>query len=197
MCDEMRTYIPSSCAVFCKTKEKFGGYSNMCAGYPLRINGIKILTSEALYQACRFPMNPEIQKEIIAQKSPMSAKMKSKKHRDTLTRLDWDNRRVTIMRWCLRVKLLQNWKKFSLLLLSSEDLMIVEKSTKKDFFWGAVEDENGILIGQNILGRLLMELREGIKNNSDPMSFDFQKLLPLPLENFLLYGEPIEITIRP
>ena len=36
-----------------KTKEVFGGLSNMASGYPLQINGVCILTTEALYQACR------------------------------------------------------------------------------------------------------------------------------------------------
>src|SRR5579859_3354816 len=104
---EVRTYDPAKAAVFCKTTEGFGGLSNMAGGFPLRVNGINILTSEALYQACRFPHLPEVQRLIIEQKSPMTAKMKSKPYRDQ-SRSDWDSVRVRIMRWCLRVKLAQN-----------------------------------------------------------------------------------------
>jgi len=39
-------YTPSDCAVFCKTREKFGGCSNMAAGYSLKVNGTPILVVE-------------------------------------------------------------------------------------------------------------------------------------------------------
>lgn len=48
-----------------KTKEDFGGLSNMAPGCPLQINGVRIPTAEALYQACRFPHLPDLQREII------------------------------------------------------------------------------------------------------------------------------------
>jgi len=76
-----REYKANEVVWFRKTKEAYGGLSNMCSGYPLRINGHKILTSEAIYQACRFPNLPDVQQLIIEQKSPMTAKMKSKPHR--------------------------------------------------------------------------------------------------------------------
>ena len=130
---QFRTYRANDCAVFCKTAEEFGGLSNMAAGFPLEVNGVSIRTSEALYQACRFPHRPEIQRLIIEQQSPMTAKMKSKPHRKD-SRPDWDDVRVGIMRWCLRVKLAQNWQKFGDLLLTTGNRPIVEKSRKDDFW---------------------------------------------------------------
>jgi len=85
-----------------------------CSGQPVHYCSgvdIRIDTAEALYQACRFPDHPEIQAVILDQRSPMTAKMKSKKHRKS-TRRDWAEVRVKIMRWCLRVKLAQNWSRF-------------------------------------------------------------------------------------
>ena len=67
---ETRSYERQDSVVFCKTNEEFGGLSNMAPGFPLRVNGIDILTSEALYQACRFPHLPDVQRLIITQKSP-------------------------------------------------------------------------------------------------------------------------------
>ena len=93
-----RKYVKDKVCFFRKTKEHFGGLSNMSAGFPININGVNILTSEALYQACRFSKLPNIQKIIIEQKSPMTAKMKSKPHKKE-TRNDWDEIRVKIMRW--------------------------------------------------------------------------------------------------
>jgi len=66
------------------------------------------------------------------------------------------------MRWCIRVKLVQNWRRFSSLLLATGNRPIVEKSWK-DSFWGAKPLEDGRLVGRNVLGRLLMELREELR----------------------------------
>lgn len=187
---EFRTYNRENCITFRKTTEKFGGLSNMAGGYPLLINDVKILTSEAIYQACRFPHLPEVQKLIIAEKSPMTAKMVSKPYRDN-SRPDWDIVRTKIMRWCLQVKLIQNWDKFSRLLLETEELPIVEDSWKDDF-WGAKLKEGNTLIGANVLGRLLMQLREQIKSEKiTPKT----TVMPLSITDFLLYGQEINPII--
>ena len=47
-----------------------GGLSNMCAGFPLFVNGMDILTSEALFQAIQFPLHLDVQAGIIIQRSP-------------------------------------------------------------------------------------------------------------------------------
>jgi type I restriction enzyme S subunit len=181
-----RIYHKNECAVFLKTAEQFGGLSNMAGGYPLSINGIRILTSEALYQACRFPHLPEVQKLIIGQKSPMAAKMKSKPYRKD-SRTDWDDVRVQVMRWCLRVKLVQHWEKFGDLLLSTGDKPIVEESYR-DQFWGAKPTDEETLCGANVLGRLLIELREKLR---DPNAQKIWVVEPPPLSDFLLLGRPI------
>jgi ribA/ribD-fused uncharacterized protein len=188
---EHRTYCKKDCVTFRKTNEAFGGLSNMAGGYPLLVNGVRILTSEALYQACRFPHLPDVQRMIIAERSPMTAKMKSKPYRNQ-SRSDWDSVRVKIMRWCLRVKLAQNWERFSSLLLSTGDRPIVEDS-RKDNFWGAIPVDGETLTGANVLGRLLMELRELLKGqNADSL----QVVIPPPIPEFLLYGQEICIITR-
>ena len=63
--NQLRTYRRADSAVFLKTKEKYGGLSNMAGGFPLVVNDIKIRTSEALYQAYRFPHIPDVQRLII------------------------------------------------------------------------------------------------------------------------------------
>lgn len=184
----LRTYVRDEAVVVYKTKEDFGGLSNMASGYPLQINGLRILTTEALYQACRFPHMPEVQREIIGQHSPMTAKMKGKPHRKN-SRPDWDDVRHKVMRWCLRVKLAQNYEEFGRLLLATRDRPIVEQS-RKDDYWGAklADEYGGTLIGQNVLGRLLMELREKLKDDAEGAL----KTVPqLGIPDFLLLGKPI------
>lgn len=184
---ETLTYTRAESVVFCKTTEPFGGLSNMAAGFKLRINDVQILTTEALYQACRFPHNPSVQKEIIDQASPMAAKMKSKPHRHG-TRTDWDTSRVSIMNWCLRLKLAFHWSLFGELLLSTGDKPIVEQS-KKDAFWGAKTVGEHTLFGANVLGKLLMELRQELKAD-DP---GLLHVVPPQIPNFLLFGLPIGV----
>ncbi|MBI4264718.1 MAG: DUF1768 domain-containing protein, partial [Acidobacteria bacterium] len=186
---KLRTYGSKDSVVFRRTNERFGGLSNMASGFPLEINGIRILTSEALYQASRFPHNPEVQRLIIQQGSPMTAKMKGRPHRKE-TRPDWNSVRVNVMRWCLRVKLAQNWHKFGELLLATGDQPIVEES-RKDDFWGAKASDEGALVGLNVLGRLLMELREELRG---PNGERLRKVEPPAVPQFLLYGRPIGIV---
>ena len=183
-----RFYKKDQCISFRKTKEAYGGLSNMASGFPLVINNIFIFSSEALYQCCRFPHLVDVQHQILNQVSPMSSKMVSKPYRNN-SRLDWEQYKIRIMKWCLKVKLCQNWDSFSKILLSTGDLPIVEDSYK-DTFWGAIfngKEYEGI----NALGRLLMELREEIKIKSKE---DFLTVKPLTIDNFQLFGQKINIV---
>lgn len=182
-------YIGSEVCCFRKTQEPFGGLSNMAPGFPLRIDGTRILTTEALYQACRYPHLVVVQREILGQKSPMAAKMRAKPFREQ-SRPDWHDIRVDVMRWCLRLKFAFHVRSFGQLLASTAGKPIVEDS-HKDAFWGAVRQKaNGqLLIGRNVLGRLLMELRDEI------LAGDYESLLlvePPSFENFMLLGRNIE-----
>lgn len=188
-----KTYNLNDVCSFRKTKELFGGLSNMASGFPLVVNDVHILTVEALYQACRFPHLPDVQKQIIAERSPMSAKMKSKTYRE-YSRSDFDDKKVDIMRWCLRLKLAQNFDSFGLILESTEDRDIVENSFK-DNFWGAIpsKDEPNLLMGANVLGRLLKQLRKQYLENKTEDPAKLLYVEPLKISGFLLYGEPIKI----
>lgn len=181
----IRTYMRDESIIFHKTKDSFGALSNMSAGFPIIVNDRRISTSEALYQACRFPSNPSLQDLIISQTSPMTAKMRSKPHRHE-TRPDWLMVRVRIMRWCLQAKLIQNYSVFSQILLDTGEKPIVEYSSK-DNFWGAVPQTDTTLVGANVLGRLLMDLRLQLKQDL----FSIDHLPPPEVKNFLLFNMPI------
>jgi type I restriction enzyme, S subunit len=88
------------------------------------------------------------------------------------------------MRWCLRVKLASHWTIFSRLLLATGDKPIVEQSAKDDF-WGAKVVDPETLQGMNVLGRLLMELREEVKVAIEKDETDRLRCVkPLEIENF-------------
>jgi len=186
--DLLRSYQRSEVVVVHKTKDAFGGLSNMAGGFPLMVNGIRIPTTEALYQACRFPSLPAVQREIIAQHSPMTAKMKSKPHRE-LTRNDWDLVKFKVMRWCLRVKLAQHYDEFGRLLLATKNRPIVELSRKDDYWGTKLQRDEETLIGQNVLGRLLMALRQRLQEED---ALTLRTVKPLEISEFLLINRPIE-----
>jgi len=161
----------------------------MAGGFRVIVNGERFRTIEALYQACRFPQLPEVQKLVVSEASPIVAKRKTMPFRNQ-TREDWDSVRHKIMRWCLRVKLAENYSEFRNLLLSTGQGHIVEQSSK-DTFWGARTIDEDTLVGENVLGRLLMELREDVRID------DLQSLRvvhPLSIPNFKLFGRPIDVV---
>lgn len=184
---EYRSYKRSESVLFWKTKEKYGELSNMAGGFPLLINDVRIPSSEALYQACKFPHLPELQKKIIDQSSPLLAKKICKSY-ERQERGDWYLIRTKVMRWCLRVKAVQNWLKFTPVLLNTGDLSIVEYSEKDDF-WGALPWDSELLNGRNVLGRLLMELREEVKKNTQKSDWE----IGLPkINDFKIFGREID-----
>ncbi|WP_301758975.1 NADAR family protein [Burkholderia gladioli] len=183
---EPRAYVRRDCVVFRKTKDEFGGLSNMAPGFPLLVSGVAIRTSEALYQACRYPHMPDVQRLIVNETSPMTLKMRTRHYRPQ-SRPDWDDVRHKIMRWCLRVKLAENWDAFGALLLATGERDIVEDSAK-DSYWGAIDNGEGLLRGQNVLGRLLMELRSRLRQERDALMY----VPALPLKDFLLLGQEID-----
>jgi len=189
---ETKIYNFSECCVFRKTREGYGALSNMAAGFPLRVNGIAVKSAEALYQACRFPHMSDVQAKILQEKSPMTAKMVGKPFRE-MTRPDWEDEKVKIMRWCLRVKLAQNYWSFGKMLESTFNKQIVEESNK-DPFWGAIPDkhEKNLLRGVNALGRLLMELRQAY--NEKRYLPDLFYIEPLKIPDFKLLGQEIQVV---
>lgn len=146
---------------FQKNTDPYGWLGNMSA-FPIQYNGKTWRTSEALFQALRFS-DPQIQEEIRTQTSPMAAKMKSKKHKTHMvvqpqSPIDIDN-----MRLCLKLKFEQHLP-LKVRLIRTEDYTLIEDVGKRnkpnDLFWGMKNTPNG-WIGQNQLGILLMELRDG------------------------------------
>lgn len=186
-----RTYKKNEVITFSKTTGEFGGLSNMAPGYSLFVNEINIANTEILYQACRFPLFPKIQEQIISQSNPMEAKEISRKHIE-FTRQDWDVVKFDIMRWCLQVKLLQNFDKFSTLIINTNDIAIVEFSMK-DNVWGAIPVGKDLLKGKNALGRLLMEIRENYLKQSQEMEY----IRALNIPAFLLFDTPIDKVYNP
>lgn len=179
--------VVDRCLVFFKVNEEWGGLSNMSNKFPLAVGSVRVGSSEAMYQAMRFPHRPDWQKEILDAPHAMQAKMKSKKEgrRKDGSRPDWAAVQDDVMRWVLRVKLACNTKAFGRLLKATKDRPIVERS-RKDRYWGAVLESDGVLRGENRLGRLLIELRceLAVKGEAEVV-----RVAPPTILSFKLLGE--------
>lgn len=158
-----KTIQNNECVTFSKTKESFGGFSNMSSEYSVEVNGVVFPTSEHFYQCMKYVDHPEVQKEILGERNPLLMKNKQKKHRG-LIRKDWEELKVIIMEITVHLKLVTHWVKFGNLLVESGTKEIVEIS-KKDSFWGMVPQVSnpGVLVGENKLGEILSRFRELIQ----------------------------------
>lgn len=176
-----RIYYKKEAITFKSTKGKYGELSNMAPNFPIIINGLSINNVELLYQALRYPHLPNVQEKILNHKSPISAKKFAREYIEQ-TRIDWNKNRFKIMKFCIQLKYYYNKESFGEILLNTKNRPIVE-FTYEDKVWGAT-DEGEYYEGTNALGRLLMELRENVRNN--------QFSLEIPeIENFKLLDQEI------
>ena len=105
-------------------------------------------TSEAHYQALKFPSRPDVQESMSEAEKPILAKEMG---RSASIRPDWDDVRVDAMRYVLRVKREANRQLIDEALKSTCTLPIVEVSHHGDDCWGAVP-RGDKYVGHNVLG---------------------------------------------
>lgn len=114
-------------------------------------------TSEAAYHWEKFPHHPEIQKAIRDSRSAHEAYKIAERNKDK-RRGDWDAVKVNIMKDILLAKVSQH-EYVRQKLLETGTRILVEDSWRDDF-WGWGPNRNG----QNMLGRLWMEIRTELQN---------------------------------
>lgn len=126
--------------------------------------GERYSTSEHAYQAAKT-LDPWEKRIIRECGSPGKAKKLGKgvKIRD-----DWDAVKLSIMETILRSKFQNPWLRA--LLIDTKELELVETNTWSDTFWGVC---NGV--GENNLGKLLMKIREEVRNEFEQEQKDFSK----------------------
>jgi ribA/ribD-fused uncharacterized protein len=140
---------------FYSTKDAYGCFSNF-APYPFEINGKVWRMSEHYFQAQKFA-GTEHEEELRLVASPMVVARMGRSRQRPL-RNDWEIVKDDIMREALQAKFTQN-EELKKILLETGEAELVEH-TKNDSYWG----DGGDGSGKNMLGRLLMELREELKN---------------------------------
>lgn len=154
-------YPASQCAPFCKVAEKWGVFSNFGVT-PVKIEGVEFSCVEKLFQCIKFYNNPEAARDIFSAAGLTIKRKANKWYKAGETRDDWGKILVDAMKYCLNLKYSQV-APFKQALEDSKGLFIVEDQTtfakKQADTWGCklVGDK---YVGPNLMGRLLMELRD-------------------------------------
>lgn len=133
--------------------------SNFSA-FTLYWRGTRFDTSEAAYHYEKFPHDEEVRSAIRGAPSAHEA-FKIAERNKSLRRPDWDDVKVGIMLNILRAKAAQHLY-VRRKLLDTGDRELVEDSWRDDFWgWGPNRD------GQNMLGRLWMQVRAELRAAGD------------------------------
>lgn len=139
---------------FYRVRDPYGCFSNF-APYPITIDGVTWPTSEHFFQAQKFD-DPAIQARIRAAASPMEAATLGRS-RDFPLRPDWEQVKDDVMAMALHAKFTQH-RELREQLLATGDATLVEH-TANDRYWA----DGGDGRGRNMLGTLLMRLREELR----------------------------------
>jgi N-glycosidase YbiA len=139
---------------FYSTRGALGCFSNFAA-YPFALEGKTWLTSEHYFQSKKF--SDDAYAELIRQQPTPTLAAKLGRSRKVPLRLDWENTKDGIMLDGVIAKFSQN-PEIADVLLGTHDAEIVEH-TKNDSYWG----DGGDGSGKNMLGKILMDVRERLK----------------------------------
>ena len=141
---------------FYRERDAFGCFSNFYNA-PIVIDGAEWKTSEHYFQAMKFATTDPAYMEKIKQVAKPGESARLGRSRSHPLRSDWEEVKDDIMRQALKAKFTQhpNLKK---ILMSTGKADLVEH-TKNDRYWG----DGGDGTGKNMLGTLLVELRESLK----------------------------------
>ncbi|HIA35982.1 MAG TPA: NADAR family protein [Flavobacteriales bacterium] len=158
--------------VFNKVSDLFGWLGNM-APFPVTYEGLSWPTTEHLFQAMRFE-DKSIRETIRNTTNPVIVKR-------IATKKEWEEMRtvekqsdkdVENMRKCLRLKVEQHQELRGKLIHTTGTGAIIEDATARmkgsGLFWG-MGQIGGKWEGENMLGKLWVELREEIGKAPPPI----------------------------
>lgn len=137
--------------------KKYFEFSNF-SFHPIVIAGKKFLTNEHYFQSVKFG-DVAYREEIRLAETPRKAKELGSSRKYKIVP-NWDEERIAVMKTCVRAKFTQH-KELKEMLLSTGVKILVEDSPRDDF-WGCGKHRNG----KNMLGKILMEIRDEIRNSN-------------------------------
>ena len=174
----MHTYPADQCACIRKVAEDWGILGNF-APAELTVEGVKFNCTEQLFQMMKF-RDAYILNELHGL-GGMGLKMKAKRYETTHRRGDWGMIFIDVLKFCLQTKY-EQCAAFRAELQRSAGLYIVEDQTSRPNrnpdAWG-VKLRGDHYEGPNLLGELLMELRDNGRLNYHlpPDAMEFISLL--------------------
>lgn len=124
---------------------------------PINYKGNSFTNSEAVFQSEKTLDTHS--KGLFCRCAPEEAKKLGKR---IALRPDWEEVKVGVMRDVLDAKFTQN-PSLKQMLLATRERMLVEGNTWNDRYWGAMATPRGVMVGRNMLGRLLMDLRSRLR----------------------------------
>ena len=157
----IQEYPADNTAAFCKVAQEWGILGNF-ARVPLVVDGVPFDSTEKLFQVMKFSDSGsrKIVYSLTGQRLKMTAKHQEKVG---VVRDDWGRIFIDAMKFCLMQKYSQS-EEFRKELERSKGLFIVEKQANPNRPAGAyaakLSEDGKTWKGPNIMGRLLMELRD-------------------------------------
>lgn len=121
--------------------------------HPITMGGVKYATLEHAYQAAKSHDSAE--RDFI-RRAPKPGDAK-RRGRAIKLRADWEKVKYELMEKLVREKFTD--KVLAGMLIATGDAELIEGNTWKDIVWGMVRRQDGVLVGQNHLGKILMKIR--------------------------------------
>lgn len=143
---------------------RFYGSNNTFSNFhdaSIIVGGLVYPTTEHYFQSMKFAKtNPKYAEKIRKSATPLKAKKLGASRAYPIEK-QWNEKRDNVMRTALFAKAIQH-SQFKRELLETESAELIE-AAPRDYYWG----EGAKKTGKNMLGKLLMELRDRIKECED------------------------------
>ena len=138
---------------------KFRWLSNMWP-VEIEINGIKFMSSENAYQASKYSGQMDTIKKLALMPALETKTFVKDKILNPWTTVDFDNKKLGYMKLFLKKKFENPTLRQKL--INTGSVHIEETNTWNDTYWGCCPQS----VGENNLGKLLMEIRQELINNA-------------------------------
>ena len=122
---------------------------------PVMFEGLFYKNNEAAFQSAKIK-DIEHRKQFCELESSIA----KRKGRNVLLRNDWEDIKEKIMYQCINDKFIRN-PDLKQKLLDTENEELVEGNTWNDTYWGVCRGR-----GKNMLGKILMRVRQELQQNS-------------------------------
>ena len=139
---------------FYSVSDEYGCFSNFAA-YPIRLRGKTWPTSEHYFQAQKF--GDAGHREAIRKTNSAMQAARMGRDRKKKLRRDWESVKIGVMRDAVLAKFTQHDELRGILLATGTAKLV--EHTANDDFWG----DGGDGSGRNMLGQILMEVRETLQ----------------------------------